>query len=668
MTYFMMALALVLGFTQCKKEQVPANNESEGVRITLTVDGGNNGSKVIVDPNAPQGYATVIFESGDIIYVGNNGAYVGYLTYDGTNFSGSIDDNNLNEADYLHFYFMGNKGTTSQPTEAVSITDQTSKYPVISYAPSTKLYKSGVTSYTAKLQNYCAIVKFITNNIPVETDITVKGMQNTVSVNFGANNAAAATPTLGNNPYTPGNSGTGDIILHAESPTERWAILLEQDAVNDATVSASGYNNGTCNVPAITNNMYYITGGGVNISMPPTLTTGAVTLAGSGATPNVATGKVTLTYAGSVGEVTEVGVCWGTSQNPTITDSHAAAAGQTVGTEYMVNMGNLEAGTTYYIRSYVKVGDSDFYGDEVSVKSYYLISTLENWNEFAAVVNYGTDATARAIQMANISGVTTVVGNSDHPFKGSYNGQGYTISNVAITEASEVGLFGTVNSASAVIKNVVVASGTVSGTNQNVGAIVGKLIGGTVTHCANYAEVTSTLSSGNVRIGGIVGWMTSDGGTNNHVDSCINYGNIHARAYVGGIVGTFGAGSLTYCQNYGPIEATGAYTAGGIAGWNYSTKYVPAYNHSGGDITTSNAATYQTNNYLISNRNENSINYYNNHNTYLTSLTLTIAGTDYTGSGLEQFVPNSNGPAALTSNPAGITIGNKTYSWNTPAP
>ena len=669
MTYFMMALALVLGFTQCKKEQVPANNESEGVRITLTVDGGNNGSKVIVDPNAPQGYATVTFESGDIIYVGNNGAYVGYLSYDGTNFSGSIDDSNLNEADYLHFYFMGNKGTTSQPTEAVSITDQTSKYPVISYAPSTKLYKSGVTSYTAKLQNYCSIVKFTTNSIPTATAVTVKGMKNTVAVDFSANNAATS---ISGSPYAFTKSGDGDIILHAESPTERWAILLEQDAVNGATVSASGYNNGTCNVPAITNNMYYITGGGVNISMPPTLTTGAVTLAGSGTTPNAATGKVTLTYAGNVGDVSEIGVCWGTSANPTIANSHEAAAGHTVDTEYTVDMGTLEQGTTYYIRGYAKVGDSYFYGNEVSVKTYRLISSPTDWDNFAAVVNNGTDATAKAVQMANISGVSTVVGNSEsNPFRGTYNGQGYTISNVNISGGSNpTGLFGTVNSASAVIENVVVASGTVSSTSRNVGSVVGELNSGTVRYCANYAEVTSSYN-GQARLGGVVGWMRSansgNGGDDNHVEYCINYGYIHAKAYVGGIVGSYGAGSLTHCQNYGLIEATGDPAAGGIAGWNYSGSYVPANNHSGGDITTHSAANYQTNQYLISNRNnQNTLNYSNN--TYLTSLTLTIAETAYTGSGLSEFVPSDKGPTAVSNNPAGITIGNTTYSWNTPAP
>ena len=257
MTYFVMALALVLGFTQCKKEQTPANNETEGVFITLNVKGGNNGSRVIVDPNAPQGYATVTFEDGDVIYVGNAGAYCGYLTFNGTNFTGTV--NPTSTADYLHFYFMGNKGPAdSAPTEAVSITDQTVKYPVISYAHSTDLYSSTQQSYTAKLKNYCSIVKFTTNAIDTETAITVKGMQNTVSVDFGANNAA--TSTLDNNPYTPGNSGTGDIILHAVSTTERWAILLEQDEVTNATVTASGYNNGTCDIPEIANNTYHSTG------------------------------------------------------------------------------------------------------------------------------------------------------------------------------------------------------------------------------------------------------------------------------------------------------------------------------------------------------------------------------------------------------------------------
>lgn len=268
MTYFVMALALVLGFTQCKKEQpVPQNeNQAEGVRITLTVDGGNNNSRVIVDPTGHTNpdYATVTFEAGDVIYVGNNGAYCGYLQYNGNTkeFEGKVTP--TSEDDYLHFYFMGNKGPIGSAPSSVSITDQTSKYPVISYAHSTKKY-TGEGAYSAKLQNYCSIVKFTTTNIAA--DITITGMNNTVSVSFDANNAADGTG-VGNNPYNPSKTGDGEITLHKVSNTERWAILLKQDEVTNATASASGYTSETFTVPGIDNNQYLTnSGAGYSITM-----------------------------------------------------------------------------------------------------------------------------------------------------------------------------------------------------------------------------------------------------------------------------------------------------------------------------------------------------------------------------------------------------------------
>lgn len=267
MTYFVMALALALGFTQCKKEQ-PAS-QTEGVRITLNV--GDDNSKVVVTPGfydseTGETYAKVEFEAGDVIYVGNNGAYCGYLEYNGSTnqFEGTV--NPTSEADYLHFYFMGNKGTTSEPTSALSITDQTSKYPVISYEHSKNLYKSGVTAYSAKLQNYCAIVKFTTTNI--DADITITGMNNTVAVDFGANNFADGSIGIGNNPYSPDKTGDGNITLHKVSNTERWAILLPQGEVTNATASASGYTSETFTVPEIDNNQYLTnSGAGYSITM-----------------------------------------------------------------------------------------------------------------------------------------------------------------------------------------------------------------------------------------------------------------------------------------------------------------------------------------------------------------------------------------------------------------
>lgn len=96
----------------------------------------------------------------------------------------------------------------------------------------------------------------------------------------------------------------------------------------------------------------------------PTVTTGTVEATSAYA----GTGHVTLTNAGT-GLVTEIGLCWGTTDNPTISPvaaNFAAATDQEVGTEYTVNINGMIALTTYYVRGYAKVGD-DYYYDATSV-------------------------------------------------------------------------------------------------------------------------------------------------------------------------------------------------------------------------------------------------------------------------------------------------------------
>ena len=79
------ALALLLGMAQCKKQETPAS-EGNVVRITLNVGGNDNGSRVIVTPPA------VEFQNGDQIVVASNGAVVGTLTKEGEYFTGAITD------------------------------------------------------------------------------------------------------------------------------------------------------------------------------------------------------------------------------------------------------------------------------------------------------------------------------------------------------------------------------------------------------------------------------------------------------------------------------------------------------------------------------------------------------------------------------------------------
>jgi len=263
----MLACALLLGMTQCKKNvDTICDVTSNGVRITLNVGGGE---KVIVNPtgHTSPDYATVTFEDGDKIYVGNNGKYCGYLTYSESTekFSGTV--NPTSTADYLHFYFLGNKAgnLTNGDTECTfDIIDQTSKYPVISYAHSTNVYDPGVTDYSAKLQNYCAIVKFVTS-VATTNIITVTGLQNQVTVNFGANNAATTGA-----PYSYGiaDGSDGKIRLHSETNTEKWAIVLPKATETEFDAYAyEYYRNNDVKLPPITENGYYSDGVAINLKV-----------------------------------------------------------------------------------------------------------------------------------------------------------------------------------------------------------------------------------------------------------------------------------------------------------------------------------------------------------------------------------------------------------------
>ena len=237
MTYFVMAVALVLGLSQCKKEQ-PATPQNGQVRITLNVgNGGNNGSRVNVDPTTSP---MVTFEKGDKILVGYDGAYVGTLTHNGSQFEGSINATQ-NGDQPLYFYFVGNKqGTLEAGTTSctVSISDQTNELPVLSMAPSNEDYPSVGNAYSASLHNQCALVKFPLAN--AAGSIKIGGMKNEATIDF-------ASPSI--NP----TESTGDVRLYSVSDTEKWAILLPQEAVSNAAVTI-GSENLTVDVPAIAAN------------------------------------------------------------------------------------------------------------------------------------------------------------------------------------------------------------------------------------------------------------------------------------------------------------------------------------------------------------------------------------------------------------------------------
>ena len=245
------AMVLVLGLSQCKKEEQPKVIEGE-VAITLDVRA-NNGSKI--DVNTSTG--AVAFEYGDVVYVASGGKYVGTLTCGGSSFAGRISNPTLNEP--LYFFFLGNK-TPMETLEAgtatscsVIISDQTEKLPVISFATSNETF-TGAGNYTAYFLNKAALVKFNVTT-PSTSPVCILGMNNKVAVDFT------------NNDFGFSMEGEGRITLAAGSG-ERWAILLPQASMNSAVAHTQGFAyTGTCgHVPPIWENDYLTDGIEVNVS------------------------------------------------------------------------------------------------------------------------------------------------------------------------------------------------------------------------------------------------------------------------------------------------------------------------------------------------------------------------------------------------------------------
>ena len=271
MTYFVMALVLVLGFSQCKKEQpLKPTNENNVVRITLDVENsGNNGSRAEVNP------PHVTFKNVDRILVAYDGKYVGYLDHNGTKFIGNITVTQNGDQN-LYFYFLGNKadvstlvtGTTEECT--VNISDQTyeteyMKLPVISMAPSNETYPSVGNTYTAHLHNKASLMKFSVTT-PSDANICITGMNNTVTVKLNDRSendgfSYDMDAEDGGLIKMKGQTGSGEKTY--------WAIVLPQaelDETGEAYSEDFSYTGTRPTIHAIESNKYYHEGADV-ISM-----------------------------------------------------------------------------------------------------------------------------------------------------------------------------------------------------------------------------------------------------------------------------------------------------------------------------------------------------------------------------------------------------------------
>ena len=258
-----MALALVLGMSQCKKQETPTTGNTTptnpGVHITVNVgdqdgkDGkDNNGEKHNIAPD----YGLFAFTENDKLYVGHNGKYVGMLTFNGACFDGTIYPDATVTDKPLHFYFLGNAAVTGTPTEgqttslSISIANQSANLPVLSYGASGQNYSTANTSYSATLKNKCALVKLSLSNPTTET-VTLSSVPTVATVNFAnptSETAIAATDLTDLHAITLRYDANWNENL-------RWVILLPGTNLTGVVTVADGVESVMANNTHITSGL-----------------------------------------------------------------------------------------------------------------------------------------------------------------------------------------------------------------------------------------------------------------------------------------------------------------------------------------------------------------------------------------------------------------------------
>lgn len=186
---------------------------------------------------------------------------------------------------------------------------------------------------------------------------------------------------------------------------------------------------------------------------------------------------------------------------------------------------------------------------------------------------------------------TTGIGTAGFTFEGSFDGQGFSISNLAITSSSgdSLGLFGKVGSAT-VISDVHLTNASVTVTGSGIAQRVGLLVGfspGTVEDSSAEGTISITRAGNVHEVGGLVGnsnYGNIDRSTSD-VDITITTTNpgVSNNAYIGhtgGLVGFHEGQPLTQSSATGSINLTsymwieniGGF-AGSIASANVSNSY-----------------------------------------------------------------------------------------------
>ena len=171
------------------------------------------------------------------------------------------------------------------------------------------------------------------------------------------------------------------------------------------------------------------------------------------------------------------------------------------------------------------------------------------------------------------------IGNIKRDYKGTFDGNGKTITNLYINASQTfMGLFGYTYQST--IKNLTFENANVTNTSWYTGILVGYAVNGSTLQNIKISETCQIKGGGNYT-GGIAGILYGN------AYNCVNYATVQGIEDVGGLFGSYGGDeiSITACANYGKVTAS-SQIAGGLVGFFSSGTIQDCANY--GDVEGTN--------------------------------------------------------------------------------
>ena len=215
------------------------------------------------------------------------------------------------------------------------------------------------------------------------------------------------------------SGSTTSISLSGNTETIQWQQSATGTGGWDNVTGGSGATTATYTTPALSANTWYrgaITTNNCAVAYSTvaevdifSLTTTTITGIGS----TTASGGGTLSGTGA-SSITERGICWSTSESPTIAGTHTSDGSGTG--SYSSSITGLTTGTKYYVRAYATNSAGTVYGSQVSFTP-FVLGTFSNINktfgDAAFELKNPTSAGSGAFSyISSNTGVATISGNT----------------------------------------------------------------------------------------------------------------------------------------------------------------------------------------------------------------------------------------------------------------